>query len=94
MPLRLIIRRDRIPVGEPSGDPRSRHRRTVPKDQLTLALDGRVEYVYRYSFIATDLDGDAAEVELWHRQPGQWRLSKKRRQPCLGSDVPRACWSS
>ena len=70
-PLRLIVRRVRIPVDELSGDPRSRRRRTVPKDQLTLALDGRVEYVYGYSFIATDLDGDAAEIELWHRQRGQ-----------------------
>jgi len=70
-PLRLIIRRVRIPVDELSADPRSRRRRTVPKDQLALALDGRVEYVYAYSFIATDLDGDAAEIELWHRQRGQ-----------------------
>jgi hypothetical protein len=27
--------------------------------------------VYGYSFILTDLDGDAAEIELWHRQRGQ-----------------------
>jgi hypothetical protein len=70
-PLRLIIRRVRILIDELSADPRSRRRRTVPKDQLALALDGRVEYVYAYSFIATDLDGDAAEIELWHRQRGQ-----------------------
>jgi hypothetical protein len=39
--------------------------------QLELALAGRVEFVYGYSFILTDLDGAAAEIELWHRQRGQ-----------------------
>ena len=70
-PLRLIVRRVRIPVEELSDDPRSRRRRTVPKGQLELAIEGRVEFVYGYSFILTDLDGDAAEIELWHRQRGQ-----------------------
>ena len=70
-PLRLIVRRVRVPAAERSSDPRSRRRRTVPKAQLELALAGRVEYVYAYSFIATDLDGAAAEIELWHRQRGQ-----------------------
>ena len=49
-PLRLIVRRVRIPVEELSEDPRSRRRRTVPKAQLELALAGRVEYLYAYSF--------------------------------------------
>jgi hypothetical protein len=70
-PLRLIVRRVRIPVEELSDDVRSRRRRTVPKVQLELALAGRVEFVYGYSFILTDLDGDPAEIELWHRQRGQ-----------------------
>lgn len=70
-PLRLIVRRVRVPVEELSEDPRSRRRRTVPKAQLELALAGRVEYVYAYSFILTDLDGDAAEIEHWHRQRAQ-----------------------
>jgi len=69
--LRLIVRRVRIPVEELSDDVRSRRRRTVPKAQLQFALEGRVEFVYGYSFILTDLDGDAAEIELWHRQRGQ-----------------------
>ena len=43
----------------------------MPKAQLELALEGRVEFGYGYSFILTDLDGDAAEIELWHRQRGQ-----------------------
>ena len=70
-PLRLIVRRVRIPVEELSEDPRSRRRRTVPQAQLELALEGRVEYVYAYSFILTDLEGDAAEIEHWHRQRAQ-----------------------
>ena len=70
-PLRLIVRRVRIPVEELSEDPRSRRRRTVPAEQLTLALNGRVEYVYGYSFVLTDLEGDPAEIEFWHRQRGQ-----------------------
>jgi hypothetical protein len=70
-PLRLIVRRVRIPVDELSQHPRSRRRQTVPAEQLALALKGRVEYVYGYSFILIDLEGDAAEIELWHRQRGQ-----------------------
>ena len=69
--LRLIVRRVRIPIEELSQDARSRRRRTVPAAQLELAIEGRVEYVYGYSFILTDLEGDAAEIELWHRQRGQ-----------------------
>jgi hypothetical protein len=67
-PLRLIIRRVRIPADELSQNPRSRRRRTVPKDQLELLAAGRCEYVYGYSFLVTDLLGDAAEIEHWHRQ--------------------------
>jgi hypothetical protein len=69
--LRLIVRRVRVPAEELSQDPRSRRRRTVPKAQLALALEGRVEFVYAYSFILTDLEGDAAEIEHWHRQRAQ-----------------------
>lgn len=67
-PLRLIIRRVRIPADELSQNPRSRRRRTVPKDQMELLAAGRCEYVYGYSFLVTDLLGDAAEIEHWHRQ--------------------------
>jgi len=61
-PLRLIVRRVRIPVEELSEDTRSRRRRTMPKAQLELALEGHVDHVYGYSFILTDLEGDAAEI--------------------------------
>src|SRR5262249_50116730 len=49
----------------------ARRRRTIPKDQLALALDGAVEHVYAYSFIATNIDvptpAKAAAAEAWHR---------------------------
>ena len=67
-PLRMIVRRVRIPAGELSRDPRSRRRHTVPKGQLELLAAGRCEYVFGYSFLITDLLGDAAELEHWHRQ--------------------------
>ena len=70
-PLRLIIRRVRVPVDELGRDERSRRRRTVPAAQLQLALEGRVEYVFAYSFILTDQIGDAAEIEHWHRRRAQ-----------------------
>ncbi len=50
---------------------RARKRRTIPKDQLALALEGRIDEVYGYSFILTNLDvsteQDLAEVEFWYR---------------------------
>jgi hypothetical protein len=73
-----VARRTRIPVDRiPSS--RARKRRTIPKDQLALALDGRVDAVFGYSFILTDLpvpdpdtdpDGHAeqiTDVEYWRR---------------------------
>jgi hypothetical protein len=66
-----VVRRVKIRADAVSGDPRARRRRTIPKDQLTLALGGLVEYVYAYSFIATNRDVStlekAVEVEAWHR---------------------------
>lgn len=65
-----IARRTRVPV-EKIPTARARKRRTIPKDQLTLALGGKVEYVYGYSFILTNLDlstdEQLAEVEWWYR---------------------------
>ena len=66
-----VVRRVRVRAGDISADPRARRRRTIPKDQLTLALDGLVEHVYAYSFIATNLDvstpAEAVAAEAWHR---------------------------
>jgi hypothetical protein len=51
-----LVRRVRIPSDQISTDPRARRRRTIPNDQLALALDGKLDHVYGYSFILTDLD--------------------------------------
>jgi hypothetical protein len=84
-PLRLIVRRVRIPVEELSEDARSRRRWTVPKAQLELALEGRVDYVNGYSFILTDLEGDAAEIEHWHRQRVQ--IEERVKEAKLGDGL-------
>ena len=66
-----LVRRVRIPLAQVSADPRARRRRTIPRDQLTLALEGKLDYVYGYSFILTNLDVATeeaiAEVEWWYR---------------------------
>jgi hypothetical protein len=66
-----VVRRVKVRAADISTDPRARRRRTIPKDQLALALDGLVEHVYAYSFIATNLDvstpAKAVAVEAWHR---------------------------
>jgi len=66
-----LVRRVRVRAGEISTDPRARRRRTIPKDQLALALDGLVDHVYAHSFIATNADvstpAKAAAAEAWHR---------------------------
>lgn len=74
-----IARRTRIPV-EQIPTARARKRRTIPAGQLTLALDGKIDAVFGYSFILTDLNLDdpadapederglrLAEVEHWYR---------------------------
>lgn len=66
-----VVRRVKVRAGDISADPRARRRRTIPKGQLALALDGVVDHVYAYSFIATNLDvstpAKAVAVEAWHR---------------------------
>jgi hypothetical protein len=66
-----LVRRVRIPADAVSADPRARRRRTIPTDQLMLALEGKLDYVYGYSFILTNLDVSTkekiAEVEWWYR---------------------------
>ena len=65
-----IARRTRIPA-EKIPTERARKRRTIPKDQLALALEGRIDHVYGYSFILTNLDVTddeaLAEIEWWYR---------------------------
>jgi Transposase DDE domain group 1 len=66
-----VVRRVKVRARDISTDPRARRRRTIPKDQLALALDGQVDHVYAYSFIATNVDvstpAKAVAVEAWHR---------------------------
>jgi len=66
-----LIRRVRHDAVAISADPRARRRKTIPADQLTLALDGDIEQVWAYSFIVTNLDvttpDQARAVECWYR---------------------------
>lgn len=68
---RCLIRRVRHDAAEISADPRARRRKTIPAEQLALALDGDVEQVWAYSFIVTNLDlttpQKVAAVESWYR---------------------------
>lgn len=68
---RFLVRRVRHQAASISTDPRARRRKTIPADQLTLALDGLVDQVWAYSFIATNLDistaAKARAVEAWYR---------------------------
>ena len=67
-----VVRRVRLDAAAISADPRARRRRTIDPDQLALALDGELDTVYAYSFIATNLPIDtpaqAVAVEAWYRQ--------------------------
>lgn len=66
-----IVRRVKLSAERISRDPRSRRRRTIPKDQLTLALDGAAQHAYGYSFIVTNIpanDDDIAGLEAWFRR--------------------------
>jgi len=66
-----IVRRVKLSAERISRDPRSRRRRTIPKDQLALALDGAAQHAYAYSFIVTNIpanEGDIAGLEAWFRR--------------------------
>jgi hypothetical protein len=66
-----IARRTRIPVELIPTDARARKLRTIDKDQLALALQDRLDHVYGYSFILTNLDVSTptklVQVEHWYR---------------------------
>ena len=68
---RCLIRRVRHDAAVISTDPRARRRKTIPAEQLALALDGDVEQVWAYSFIVTNFDITTAEkaraIESWYR---------------------------
>ena len=80
-PARIVClaRRTRIPADQVSTDPRARKRRTIPKDQLALALDGQVEYVYGHrGFAPTRRDmRRGGWVLVWFRARRGLRLEAK-----------------
>ena len=82
-----IIRRVRIDTDELSADGRSRRRRTVDPDQLTLALDGQLDHVYAVSFLVTNLPvstaADVVAVEAWFR--GRVNIEERFREAKLGA---------
>jgi hypothetical protein len=64
---RTLCRRVKVTAGELSSDPRSRRRRTIDPNQLTLLTSGETDYAYAYSFIITNLAGDITDIEAWFR---------------------------
>jgi hypothetical protein len=90
-PLRLIVRRVVHPADALSADPRARRRSTIPKQQLTLGLQGALDTVYGYSFILTDLDGEAAQVERHHRERAQ--IEERIKDQKLGVSLRRLPFS-
>ena len=96
-PLRLLVRRVAHAADALSDDPRARRRATIPKQQLTLGLQGELDTVYGYSFILTDLDGEPAQVERHHRERAQIEERIKdtklgvslRRLPCSDLEANR-----
>ncbi len=65
---RCVIRRVRLDPGQVRSDPRTRRRRTIAPAQLALDLAGTPTAIYAYSFIVTNLDGDAEMIEYWFRE--------------------------
>ena len=84
-----IIRRVRVEAADVSTDPRSRRRRTIPKDQLTLALDGNLDHVWAVSFIVTNIPADdgapIAAIEAWFRR--RTDIEEKIRKAKLGAGL-------
>lgn len=74
-PLRLIVRRVPVTAEEiQATSPRARRRKTIPPEQLAMALGGELDCTYAYSFIVTDIPAEeksTTEVEHFHRQRAQ-----------------------
>lgn len=64
---RVICRRVKVYACDLSADPRSRRRRTIDPEQLSLLRAGETAFAYAYSFIITNLDGDIVDIEAWFR---------------------------
>ena len=86
-PLRLIVRRVAHQADALSDDPRARRKRTIPREQLDLGLSGEADVVYGYSFILTDLAGEAAAIEQHHRDRAQ--IEERIKDAKLGVSLRR-----
>ena len=64
---RTLCRRVKVSAATLSSDPRSRRRRTIDPNQLTLLESGEATIAYAYSFIITNLAGDVVDIEAWFR---------------------------
>lgn len=82
-----IIGRVRLETAGICSDSRSRRRRTIDPDQLTLALDGKLDHVYAVSFLVTNLPvstpADVVAVEAWFR--GRVNIEERFREAKLGA---------
>ena len=67
-----IVRRVKVTASEISADPRSRRRRTIPEDQLALALEGVADHAWAVNFVVTNLPADngadVVGIEAWFRR--------------------------
>ncbi|MGH2845999.1 MAG: IS1380 family transposase, partial [Thermoleophilaceae bacterium] len=82
-PLRLIVRRVPFSAGEIAKLNGSRRLRTIHPDQLQLALGGKTEQVYGYSFIVCDIHHQpTAWVEHFHRHRAQ--IEERLKEAKLG----------
>jgi hypothetical protein len=79
---RCIVRRVRVDPAQVRSDPRTRRRRTIAPHQLALALAGSATQIYAYSFIVTNLDGDAEMLEYWFRERA-W-IEERHKESKLG----------
>jgi hypothetical protein len=64
---RCIVRRVVVERDDLRTDRRTRRRRTIDPCQLRLLEAGEAERAHAYSFIVTNLTGDAVEIEAWFR---------------------------
>jgi hypothetical protein len=83
-PLRLIVRRVPFDATQiTAGSVTARRRKTIHPGQLALALEGKVQSVYGYSFILTDIDDeDAQRVEHFDRHRAQ--IEERLKEAKLG----------
>jgi len=83
----LVVRRVAHQADALSDDPRARRKRTIPREQLNLGLAGEADVVYGYSFILTDLPGETATVEHYHRDRAQ--IEERIKDAKLGVSLRR-----